>query len=358
MMVVSYGFAQTWTKTSDMAGVVESIALSADGKIIMAAASDTPVVSTNRGVSWSPPAQIFFTQIALSADGTKSIAVGEYLADHTYVSMDSGNTWNPTGSPIQNWQTCAISADGSKLFAAVNGGLIYNSTDFGTNWISIGAPSNSWSCLALSADGTTLAAGAQNDRIYISTNSGVPEPATNSPINSWAAIASSADGSHLVATSGSGTYVSTNSGGSWTLSGISGESAASSADGSKLIVCNNNSIYTSTNFGINWTTTNLPSSNWLSVASSADGCELLAGANQGIYIFQSTPSPQMNLAPSDTNYTLSWLIPSTNFVLQQSPDLISWSSVTDILVLNLTNLNYELTFSPSNSSGFYRLATP
>jgi hypothetical protein len=66
----------------------------------------------------------------------------------------------------------------------------------------------------------------------------------------------------------------------------------------------------------------------------------------------------MNLAPSDTNYTISWLIPSTNFVLQQSPDLISWSSVTDILVLNLTNLNYELTFSPSNSSGFYRLATP
>jgi hypothetical protein len=357
IMVVSYGFAQSWTKTSAKAYAVQSIALSADGKIIMSVGSTTPVVSTNRGIAWisiTPVTDI--DHIASSADGTKLIGVS-YFADYTYVSTDSGNTWNPTGSPIQNWRACAISADGSKLFAAVNGGLIYSSTNFGTNWISIGAPTNSWSCLALSADGTKLAAGAQNDRIYTSTNSGVPKPATSSPSNSWASIASSADGSHLVATCGVGTYVSTNSGGNWTKYNISGISAASSADGSKLIICNNSYIYTSTNFGMNWTTI-LPSKYWFSVASSADGCELLAGENQGIWIYQATPSPQLNLAPSDINLALSWLVPSTNFVLQQSTDLISWSSVTNAPALNLTNLQNQVTFPATSSIGFYRLATP
>ncbi|HEY5298864.1 MAG TPA: hypothetical protein VIK59_13235 [Verrucomicrobiae bacterium] len=48
-------------------------------------------------------------------------------------------------------------------------------------------------------------------------------------------------------------------------------------------------------------------------------------------------------------------MPSTNFVLQQSSDLISWSSVTATPALNLTNLNNELMLSPSNSNGFFRL---
>jgi hypothetical protein len=275
--------------------------------------------------------------------------------------MDSGNTWNPSGSPTQIWQNCAISADGSKFFAAVNGGLIYSSTNFGTNWFSIGAPSNSWSCLAVSADGTKLAAGAQNDRIYTSTNSGMPQPALSSPSNSWAAIASSADGSHLVATSSSGTYVSTNSGSNWTKYNIPGISTASSADGSKLIVCYADSsakgqIFISTNYGITWNN-NSPSIGWLSVASSADGNELWVGQNQGIWICRSTPSPQLNLAPSDTNLALSWLVPSTNFVLQQNSDLATtnWVALTNTTTLNLTNLQNQVLLSPTNSSGFFRL---
>ena len=63
----------------------------------------------------------------------------------------------------------------------------------------------------------------------------------------------------------------------------------------------------------------------------------------------------LNLMPSSTNLALSWLIPSTNFVVQQSPDLILWSSITDAPTLNLTNLNNELSLSPTNSSGFFRL---
>jgi hypothetical protein len=75
----------------------------------------------------------------------------------------------------------------------------------------------------------------------------------------------------------------------------------------------------------------------------------------GIWTYQTVASPQLNLTTSNTNLALSWLIPSTNFVVQQSPDLISWSSLTDAPAFNFTNLNYSLPLSPTNSTSFFRL---
>lgn len=77
-----------------------------------------------------------------------------------------------------------------------------------------------------------------------------------------------------------------------------------------------------------------------------------------IYTLQITPSPQLNLGTSNSNLAISWTIPSTNFVLQQSADLISWADVTNPPALNFTNLQNQVTRPPSNSSGFYRLKTP
>ena len=66
----------------------------------------------------------------------------------------------------------------------------------------------------------------------------------------------------------------------------------------------------------------------------------------------------MNITPANGNLTLSWIVPSTNFVMQQSSDLDSWTDMTNMPVLNLTNLQNQVTLAPSNSSGFYRLKTP
>ena len=56
---------------------------------------------------------------------------------------------------------------------------------------------------------------------------------------------------------------------------------------------------------------------------------------------------------------VSWPVPSTNFVLQQNLNLSTgnWDVVTNEAVLNLTNLQYQVTLAPANSV-FYRLATP
>jgi len=92
---------------------------------------------------------------------------------------------------------------------------------------------------------------------------------------------------------------------------------------------------------------------------SADGNKVVAVATPGgIWTGQTTPSPKLNLTPSPTNVTLAWTVPSTNFGLQQSADLTSWADVTNPPVLNLTNLQNQVTLAPSNSSRFYRLKTP
>ena len=60
--------------------------------------------------------------------------------------------WTQTHAPTGNWQALAMSADGSKLVAAVYGGGIYTSTNFGGTWVSNSAPVTNWSGVASSAD--------------------------------------------------------------------------------------------------------------------------------------------------------------------------------------------------------------
>lgn len=49
-----------------------------------------------------------------------------------------------------------------------------------------------------------------------------------------------------------------------------------------------------------------------------------------------------------------------NFVLQQNQDLTpgNWVTLTNKPTLNYTNLNYQLSLSPTNTEGFFRLSTP
>ena len=205
--------------------------------------------------------------------------------------------------------------------------------------------------------------------IFTSTNSGNTWY-TNSlrpPPIYGSALTSSADGTKLIACNGNSglIYISTNSGTTWNTNGLprqNSPSVASSADGSKLVVAVGIHIYTSTNSGNTWTSNNVPAESWTSVDSSADGSKLVAVADGygGIWTSQTMPTPQLNIAPTNGNFTLSWTLPSTNFVLQQNLDLTTtnWVTLTNTTTLNLTNLQNEVVLSLSNSSGFYHLATP
>jgi hypothetical protein len=54
---------------------------------------------------------------------------------------------------------------------------------------------------------------------------------------------------------------------------------------------------------------------------------------------------------------LSWIVPSRDFVLQQSADLIttSWTDISIPVSLNLTNLQQEAVLVPQSAHRFFRL---
>ena len=395
--------AQYWAQTSAPSQHWNSMASSADGsKLIATTTSSDYYTSTNSGFTWTsnrePQSGLLmgaWYAIASSADGNKLAAI---TGQTVFTSTNAGISWASNSIPGTNLISIASSADGSKLVVAVGktpsfsvagggSGYIYLSTNSGATWAQSGAPKKYWSSVASSADGTKLAATAMDEPnlgwIYTSTNSGASWTQTSAPTNSyWVAVASSADGSKLAAvnypayifadgnlvfTALGLVYTSANSGATWVSNNVPNttwQAVASAADGTKLVAISQyGGIYTSTNSGASWTTNNVAGSPYWAVASSADGNKQWMVVGQlfsadNIYTSQTTPSPQLNLTRSPTNFTLGWTVPSTNFVLQQSTDLTSWGNVTNLPVLNCTNLQNQVTLPPNGDCGFYRLNTP
>jgi hypothetical protein len=248
------------------------------------------------------------------------------------------------------------------MAVAISG--VFTSTNYGATWTSNNVSSAGFRVCASSADGTKLITGGGSGPISISTNSGGTWNQSLSG-GGWSSVASSVAGDKLVATSlgppdGPGIYVSTNSGVDWLsnrVSQLTFQSVASAADGNKLAVAvAGGGIYTSTNSGVDWVPGNAPSQNWSSIAASADGKKLFAVVwGGGIWTAQTTPAPRLNITLVNPDLKLSWLVPSINFALQQSTDLLNWTDVTNSPTLNFNNLQEEVVLPPTNTDSFYRL---
>lgn len=330
----------TWKSNAEPDGPLPGsqsaiLAASADGTQLVTAVNHDGWISTstNWGLSWASRTNfgdIFWSSADSSADGRILVLSERNWPNDICISTNSGATWEV--SPLPNYGSypsyAALSANGDFLVVAEVGGGIYSTTNFGGSWFT-NSLSVYWQGIASSADGMKLVLVAQTGQIYTSTDSGVTwVQQTNTPALPWTSVASSADGTKLVA--------------------VSGGSAGSAGP-----------IYTSTDSGITWISNDAPNLMWESVASSADGNRLFATTfTNGIWTAQVTPTPRLN-AVSTTNLLLSWIIPSTNFVLQQNLDLNTpnWLNVTNPPVLNLTNLQDEVTLPATNASSFYRLAT-
>jgi hypothetical protein len=85
-----------------------------------------------------------------------------------YTSSNSGSTWTMNSAlPAGVWGFVASSADGSRLVARdTTWGRISVSADAGASWAWVNAPALPWTALALSADGSTMLA-AFDGGIYV-----------------------------------------------------------------------------------------------------------------------------------------------------------------------------------------------
>jgi len=310
--------------------------------------------------------------ISVSADGSRIVAAG-YDSGRVYSSADFGVTWTSDSAAGVHWQTTASLAG------------VETSTDSGATWtlqtngLTFG---NALVYIASSADGVRLAmvegTGANPAPVFVSANGGLNwKRATNAPLQDWYSVASSADGRQLIAGAYNGgvVCVSGDGGEAWTTTRLPANnwnSVAVSADGSRMAAvaysgssvagAGNGGIYTSSDYGITWVANLLPSLSWSCVVMSADGQTIVAAVGHpgsgGVYVAQFMPAPILSLAAVAGVQTVSWLLPSTNFALQCSPDLAapSWQNVTNEPTLNLTNLHDEVAIPlPLTGNAFYRL---
>jgi hypothetical protein len=377
LMIFSFGgmfvaFAQSWTQTSAPKNNWYSIASSADGSKLVAVISYAKAIytSTNFGATWvsnNVPA-VQWWSVASSADGARLIAAAAYGGSGIFTSTNSGSTWVSNNIPAYAWFSVASSADGMKLVAVAGGGQvvgpIYTSTDSGVTWVSNNVPAGHWISVASSSDGSKLAALTPSS-YYTSTNSGNNWSSNGIPLVTWVAAACSADGSTLLASAiNSGIHhmmTSTDFGVTWVTNNASigrTTAVAASASGTTLAEVELNWIWLSTNSGATWLSNSVTGS-WHGVTTSADGTKLAVVdvAPGGIWTWQTSSSPTLRLFPAN-GVQCSWLVPSANFVLQQSSDLVSWTAVTNPPVLNLTNLENQVALPVTEDGAFFRLATP
>ncbi len=366
LLIVVSGFAHSWEQAATQPAFGGPIAMSADGRIICAVPSGTyPFISTNSGKSWiaSPNSPnlpgVYPGGLAVSADGAKIFA---YLKTNltttsVFLSTNQGDSWTETGFPSATTSvnySIACSADGTKVIVGAGNGPLYYSTNSGVNCYTSAAPI-SISSVASSADGGRMVAAAGGNSLYFSDDFGASWTPGNAPANNKFSVCISSDGKWVGLISGAGSYISGDGGFSWRTNTIAGWTIACSASGADWIVAGEQ-VYTSTNGGITWTT-NLSATQWYTGAVSADGCEMLAtGGVPGTWIGRSTPTPQLNIQPQSADIKLTWLTPSTNFVIQRNADLATadWITISNRPTLNFTNLQLEVVIPTSVSNAFFR----
>ena len=153
-----------WTSNSLPALSWRSVACSADGTKMVAAAygfTGGIYTSTNSGTTWSKVSAYIATgrAVACSADGIPLAVVdGPGTPSFIYVSTNFGVSWTANTLASHFGQSTgasvAMSADGTKMVAVA--GYIYTSTNSGVSWQTNNLPDEGWGCVATSADGNRL----------------------------------------------------------------------------------------------------------------------------------------------------------------------------------------------------------
>jgi hypothetical protein len=361
-------FAQAWVQTSAPSKTWTSIACSADGSRLAATASPGSIyTSTNFGATWGTNyvPNLSWSAVAMSADGGKLVASA--VGASVYTSTNFGSVWNTNNVPNYSYYSAAANGDGSVLAAITpvgNDVFVYTSPTGG--WQTNHFPGGIYDgyCIGLSANGARLAAGNNIGIVLTSTNLAGSWATTNSvSTGTCKAIAVSADGSRLATVfNNANIYVSTNGGTAWRTNNFPGNtisSIATTPDGKTMFAVGGAKYFVSTDFGLDWTSGTMPAGGFVSLAMSADGNVLAAAQSSGgIWVSQIQPSPQLKVSFFGPNPKISWTVPSTNFVLQQSLDLQTWTAAANLPSLNYSNLQDEVSVTNSGGGVYYRLKTP
>jgi hypothetical protein len=130
---VSHNYGVNWTKNATIINP-RRVSISADGKYVLASggSSSTIILSTDYGHTWSTKLSVDrWNCIDQSYSGQIMIAFTE---QYSFVSTDYGSSWIRHPSLMKKWDNCAISGDGTRIYASENDGSLYVSSDLGNTW--------------------------------------------------------------------------------------------------------------------------------------------------------------------------------------------------------------------------------
>lgn len=337
--------------------------------------------------------------LALSDNGRYQVLAAQ--GQGIYISSDEGWYWTKTLDASSNgfdFATVAISGDGSIMYAGtqgptsaqnttINGGYLYKSTDYGITWTQItSAGTKLWSKIAVSDDGTKLVAMTQattgivsgnfvvtkNPELFYSTNSG--SSWTNQGADAgWDSVSISSDGSRMwAASTGSGAWLSINSGTTWTQKRSVGQrSLSASSDGRVVIAIEGSILKMTSDTGTVWSTVAKPGTQNLplaGVAVSGNGKNLILAVNNGFLWLSNSAGASWIQSDYNNFSTGSYLQYDTNLSVWISRDGLHLASVqlfsTDIeenfinapsaptpLNVSVASTNASLSWSAPSSAG-------
>ncbi len=198
----------TWKNTGSGLPVAQvfSVAVT-DTDLYATSFANGVYASTDNGANWTYAANgIVGSDItSLSGDGSNVYAV--FNLDSVFSSTDNGNSWVADTGLKGAYQINEVTAIGTHVYAAAANGT-FVSSDSGKTWDTLNRPAH-----ALVQSGTNLI--AASGRVYFSTNGGVSWLlANNSP---YGILYLAATGSSVFAAGYYGIYRSTDSGESWVV---------------------------------------------------------------------------------------------------------------------------------------------
>ncbi len=186
----------------------QSVACSANGKIIFVASSAVPIQqSTNGGATWfstgisgntvactASGSLINIANIACTGNGTNLAKVSGGVIT---ISTNGGSTFNVTvTAPAANVTCVGASSDCTRLLAGVTNGLLYASANLGATWTPITTTNQAWSGAWMSADGSKFAG-------TVSTVGGIPGGIYYYGVNPEAGTSSTTSTGSIVGSQGS-----------------------------------------------------------------------------------------------------------------------------------------------------------
>jgi hypothetical protein len=155
---VSTDFGVTWTAQSGIGtGTWWSCWMNSSGSIRYVLPWNAALkISSNSGSSWTTSGTAVYDAYCLtsSSDGTK-IYIGSRNGYNMYKSTNSGSSFTLLKNFGYTVVSCAASANGNTVIAAVSSRYLQLSTDGGSTWSDeVGSTMNTWNTVSMSSDAT------------------------------------------------------------------------------------------------------------------------------------------------------------------------------------------------------------